>query len=131
MTHLRKLIAAIGIASLCGTAAFADCGAANNADLADSIAYGHAYSKHHAEFDNGAVVNGIAFPDEDITNANDFALFLLGILNTPSLNKALNNDRHAYWDTPTGTIIIENRNVDDCGTAFRPNDGVDYYNRQN
>lgn len=108
-------------------AASAHCTATDNATTSAAIAHGHAYTKHHAEFDNGAVIDGVAFPDLNITNANDFAIFLDGILDAPSQNKVLNNNRHGYWDDVTKTVIIVNQGVTDCGTAFRPMAGVAYY----
>ncbi len=131
MTYLKTFTAAAFALALSTGAAVAACGAASNAQFAAAIAHGHAYTKHAAEFVNGAVEAGLAFPDPTIANANDFAGFLEGILNAPTQNKALVNGRHGYWDATTGTIIITNANVNDCGTAFRPSAGVTYYNSQN
>ncbi len=104
-----------------------NCTATTTLDFATDIAHGHAFTKHHAEFVNGKVIDGLAFPDPTIGNAATFTTFLDGILTAPSNNKSLTNNRHAYWDTRTGTVIITNLKPADCGTAFRPTAGKTYY----
>ncbi|MBO6771276.1 MULTISPECIES: hypothetical protein [unclassified Thalassospira] len=108
----------------------ASCSATTNSAFATTIANGHAYTKHKDEFVKGKVIDNLAFPDATIASAGEFATFLEGILDAPSENKSLANSRAAYWDSRTGTIIITNANAGDCGTAFRPTDGVTYYNQQ-
>ena len=104
-----------------------NCTATTNHGFATDIAHGHAFTKHSGEFVKGEVIAGLAFPDDTIANADDFATFLEGILDAPSDNKALSNDRHGYWHDATGTVIITNLKPADCGTAFRPDDGKTYY----
>ena len=94
----------------------ASCTATTNSAFATTIANGHAYTKHKDEFVEGKVIDNLAFPDATIASAGE--------------NKSLANSRAAYWDSRTGTIIITNANAGDCGTAFRPTDGVTYYNQQ-
>jgi len=110
-----------------GTGAQAACNDASSATIAASIAHGHAFVKHSAEFVHGAVIDGLPFPDPTIGDADAFGTFIHGILDAPTASKGLVNDRSAYWATPTGTVVIVNLNVDDCGTAFRPNSGMEYY----
>ena len=44
-----------------------------------------------------------------------------------TVSKSLANDRTAWWEETTGTFIVFNPHDDDCGTAYRPDDGkVDY-----
>jgi len=143
----KKLKACLSATVMAGVAAFAvattvaawpnpayavnNCTAVTNAEFATDIAHGHAFVKHHAEFVNGKVINGLAFPLPTIGDANAFAVFLTGILNAPTANKALVNNRHGYWDAATGTVIITNLKPLDCGTAFRPTSGMTYYNNLN
>src|SRR5262245_4388606 len=111
--------------------AFAACAAApNNAARGQVIANGHSFTKHAAEFANGAVINGLAFPNNNITSATQFVPFVQGIMNAPSRSKTLTGGRIAYWDAATGTIVIFDPASNDCGTAFRPTAGVTYYDNQ-
>ncbi len=107
------------------------CAATDNAQRASAIANGHAFTKHNAEFVNGTVIDGLAFPLPTIANAGTFATFIEGIMNVPDQSKALINNRRAYWSGTTGTVVIYNGNADDCGTAFRPNLGFAYYTNLN
>jgi len=127
--HLPALFLALAcLLALPGSALAANnCTATTYLGFATDIAHGHAFTKHSAEFVNGAVIDGLAFPDPTIANADQFTTFLNGILDAPSDNKPLSNDRHAYWDDATGTVIITNLKPADCGTAFRPNAGKAYY----
>ncbi|MBN9671317.1 hypothetical protein [Roseibium aggregatum] len=108
-----------------------NCTAATNHDFATDIAHGHAFVKHHAEFVHGTDIAGLAFPLPTIGSAAGFAVFLEGILNAPTADKALANNRHGYWDATTGTVIITNLKPLDCGTAFRPTSGMTYYDNLN
>lgn len=126
MTFFAKMGATLAIV-IGATSANAACNSSSTATIAANIAHGHAYTKHAAEFVHGTVIDGLAFPGPTIANADEFATFLQAILDAPSDSKVLANSRSAYWATPTGTVIIVNLNVDDCGTAFRPIAGKQYY----
>jgi hypothetical protein len=65
-----------------------------------------------------------------ITDESEFESFIVDILNNPSDSKNLTNYRHAFWDATTGTIVITDGKTSDCGTAFRPDDGKLYYDKQ-
>ncbi len=138
MKHLtRKLSYLVILLGLClpfvassQLAYAASCPATTQAQLANAIANGHAFTKHSGEFVNGVVIGGLAFPDPTIATAAAFEKFLNGILGAPSDQKPLVNQRHAYWDRRTGTIIISNKNAGDCGTSFRPTNGKAYYDNQ-
>jgi hypothetical protein len=58
----------------------------------------------------------------------EFEKVIHGIVTGTSANRALSGNRVAYWDARTGTIVIFNPAAQDCGTAFRPDKGVSYYN---
>lgn len=101
--------------------------ATNVATIATSISNGHAYTKHSGEFINGVVIAGLAFPNATIASKGAFATFLQPIVSSGATNKALSSNRHAFWDTSTGTVVIFNPGASDCGTAFRPTNGQAYY----
>ncbi|MGZ5207752.1 MAG: excalibur calcium-binding domain-containing protein [Sulfuricurvum sp.] len=68
-------------------------------------------------------------PDEQkIANPEDFQKYIVTVItsNTP---KMILGNRKVYWDTNTGTIVFYDPLSNDCGTAFRPNDGKEYYER--
>jgi hypothetical protein len=83
-------------------------------------------SPHGAQFVQGNVIAGLAFPSASITTRQGFATFIEGIMNNHTASKPLNNNRIAYGHTATGTIVIRNLGADDCGTAFRPDAGQLY-----
>jgi len=131
MKPIKNFLTALVLMLSLPAAANAACTAATNAEFAASIAHGHAFTKHSAEFVNGAVIAGLAFPDPTIANADAFQTFLTPILDGATADKALANNRHGYWDATTGTVIITNLAPDDCGTAFRPTAGMAYYTALN
>lgn len=98
-----------------------------HADVAAKIAHGHSFTKHSDEFVKGFVIAGRPFPDPTIESADDFAVFLTEILDDPTVSRGLSNKRIAHWDDRTGTVIIYNPLPEDCGTAFRPDDGKAYF----
>ena len=85
--------------------------------LATRIAHGHAFEKH--------VLDQGQFPD--ILTPEQFAIEVQRILDNPSASKRLARDRQAYWDEETGTVVIEEPNTTDGGTAFKPFSGKIYY----
>jgi hypothetical protein len=130
---LRNNFAVGLLAVLLGLAApaFAHACAAEHgttAERAAAIANGHSFTKHQAEFVQGNVINGLAFPRATIANATAFATFVQAVMTAPSASRGLSNNRIAYWDSTTGTVVIYNPGAADCGTAFRPTAGITYYN---
>ncbi len=132
---VRRLTSAglIGLAVITASPALVhaknDCTAdpVDHKDLAAEIAYGHSFTKHWAEFVEGFVIDGLAFPDPTIESADEFAGFLTKILDNPTVSRSLSSSRTAHWDDRTGTVIIYNPLPKDCGTAFRPNHGKAYF----
>lgn len=125
--HGRTAVVAI-LLSLAALPAAAACTASTVADQASAIANGHAYTKHKDEFVHGKVINGLAFPNPTIADAGEFATFVAGIMNSPTQQKSLLNQRTGYWDASTGTVVVLNLHADDCGTSFRPTAGISYFN---
>ena len=52
-----------------------------------------------------------------------------GTILNPDGSKALKRGRTAYWNDEEGIIVIIHPNNPDGGTAFRPDDGKDYFDR--
>ncbi|HEC10575.1 MAG TPA: hypothetical protein ENI86_13595 [Acidimicrobiales bacterium] len=64
------------------------------------------------------------FPD--LTDADDFADHVDGIVMNPSQQKKLKDGREAFLGDD-GTVVITNPKDPDGGTAFRPDRGTDYF----
>ena len=88
--------------------------------LAEKIANGHAYDKH--------VIRKGEFPE--VQNQEEFKDLVEGILNHPDEVKDLERGRKAYWDNETGILVIDSPNDPDGGTAFRPPDGKDWFDKE-
>jgi filamentous hemagglutinin len=84
---------------------------------AQEIAGGHAFAKH--------VIKEGQFPG--ITTPQQFAAHIEKIIDKPSAVKNLSNGRTAYWDSASATVVIRNPKAVDGGTAFKPTDGVKYF----
>ncbi|HEX5710363.1 MAG TPA: excalibur calcium-binding domain-containing protein [Sulfuricurvum sp.] len=109
--------------------AYAECLVTTNEEIADKIAHGHAWTNHVNEFSEKKRIANIEMPDtQKIATAEDFQNHIITIIttNTP---KIIPGNRKVYWDAHTGTIVFYDPNSNDCGTAFRPNDGKEYYKR--
>ncbi|MBK8906611.1 MAG: hypothetical protein IPM60_01485 [Rhodospirillales bacterium] len=131
---LRIIAAGALIGLLVGCAEADTCPGDDPASIARAIADGHAYRKHvvqSGEFSAGRRIDGLAFPLASIDTRADFAAFIADILADPDRDKRLANRRHGYWDENTGTVVIYNARAADCGTAFRPDRGVRYYQNLN
>lgn len=127
MKPFRFVFSALLSVLVTTASAHAECTATTTRGIATEIGYGHALLQHSDEFQAGELIDGLAFPDPTITNADDFSRFIEHIMTTTDESKPLINKRTAYWDTRTGTIVIVNLGADDCGTAFRPSRGKAYY----
>lgn len=123
------LTSILAVAAVAAPAA-ANCPATDLRSAAAAIADGHAWAKHRDEFEAGRRIDGLAFPAPGIASDKAFRDFLSDILQDPSEHRRLERDRWAFWDAETGTIVIVNRRAGDCGTAFRPNAGRRYFERQ-
>ena len=42
-------------------------------------------------------------------------------------SKDMSSDRIAWWENNTGTYVVYNPDEDECGSAFRPSSGKEYY----
>ncbi len=85
--------------------------------IARSIAMGHSYEKH--------VVQEKLFPE--VKNKDDFVQVIARVLASPTHHRDLENDREAYFDKKTNTIVIYNPHARDKGTCFRPRAGLKYF----
>jgi hypothetical protein len=85
--------------------------------IAKAIAMGHAYEKH--------VVEEKLFPE--VKNRDDFIELIGKVLANPTHHRDLENDREAYYDNKSNTIVIYNPHAKDKGTCFRPHAGLKYY----
>lgn len=84
---------------------------------AEAIGKGHSYDKH--------VVQGKEFPE--VKSKDDFIQMISNILANPSHTKKLANNREAFYDRPSNTLVLVNPNARDKGTCFRPSAGKRYY----
>ena len=85
--------------------------------IAKAIATGHAYEKH--------VVEEKLFPE--VKNKDDFVEVIANVLANPTHHRELENDREAYFDKKSNTIVIYNPHARDKGTCFRPHAGLKYF----
>jgi hypothetical protein len=85
--------------------------------IAKAIAMGHSYEKH--------VVGEKLFPE--VKNKDDFIDLIAKVLANPTHHRELENDREAYFDKKSNTIVIYNPHARDKGTCFRPRAGLKYY----
>jgi hypothetical protein len=85
--------------------------------IAMVIATGHAYEKH--------VVEEKLFPE--VKNKDDFAKVIAKVLANPTHHRKLENDRQAYFDSKSNTIVIYNPHARDKGTCFKPRAGLKYF----
>jgi hypothetical protein len=85
--------------------------------IAAAIAAGHSYEKH--------VVEEKLFPE--VKNENDFKELIGNVIANPTHHRKLENDREAYYDKPSNTIVIYNPHARDKGTCFRPSAGLKYF----
>jgi hypothetical protein len=89
------------------------------ARIAEQIAAGHSYDKH--------VVEQNEFPW--IRSREHFRDFIARIMKNPTEWKPLEGGRSAYWDKETGTVVVRDPRHPDGGTAFRPDKGKRYYDK--
>jgi hypothetical protein len=85
--------------------------------IARAIAKGHAYEKH--------VVEEKLFPE--VKSTEDFVELIAKVLANPTHHRNLENDREAYFDKKSNTIVIHNPRARDKGTCFRPRAGLKYF----
>jgi hypothetical protein len=81
-------------------------------EQAYDIAYGHAWSDHQHD----------SWIPLGISSQQELAELIDNIMISGE-SKEGRNGRIAYWDEDSGVIVIENPNEWDRGTAYRPSDG--------
>lgn len=87
--------------------------------IAWRIANGHAFESH--------VINSREYPT--ITSQAEFAALIADVISEPDVTRSLSNNRVAYWQEKTKTVVIVDPYHVDRGTAFRPRDGKAYIAR--
>lgn len=91
--------------------------AAVTARVANTIANGHAFARHAAEF-------------PEVSGKSQFTGVIQRVISNPkSLVRSLTDDRTAFFEEATNSLVIVAPKRTDLGTAFRPSDGADYLNR--
>lgn len=85
--------------------------------IARAIGMGHSYEKH--------VVDEKLFPE--VKSRDDFIDLIANVLANRTHHRDLENDREAYYDRKTNTIVIYNPHARDRGTCFRPRNGLKYF----
>lgn len=85
--------------------------------IARAIAGGHSYEKH--------VIDEKLFPE--VKNRSEFTEVIAKVLANPTNHRDLENDREAYYDSKSNTIVIYNPHARDKGTCFRPRAGLRYF----
>jgi hypothetical protein len=85
--------------------------------IAKAIANGHSYEKH--------VVDEKLFPE--VKSRDDFIEVIANVLANRTHHRNLQNDREAYFDKESNTIVIYNPHARDKGTCFRPRAGLKYF----
>src|SRR6516165_10349158 len=85
--------------------------------IAKAIASGHAYEKH--------VVEEKLFPE--VKSRDEFIEVIAKVLANPTHHRELENDREAYFENKSNTIVIYNPHARDKGTCFRPRAGLKYF----
>ena len=83
------------------------------------ISKGHAFNKH--------VLKKGEFQGLGIRTRKQFAEHIEKVIMKPTATKNLDRGRTAYWDKKTGTVVIRNPKDPDGGTAFRPDEGIKYF----
>jgi filamentous hemagglutinin len=90
---------------------------AATARVANTIANGHAFAHHAAEF-------------PEVSGKSQFAGVIQRVISNPnSLVKPLSDGRTAFYEETTNSLVIVDPKRTDAGTAFRPSDGVNYVYR--
>jgi hypothetical protein len=91
--------------------------AAAQKKIAKAISTGHSYEKH--------VIDEKLFPE--VKSENDFMAVIGKVLASPTHHRDLENDREAFYDSKSNTIVIYNPHARDNGTCFRPREGLKYF----
>ena len=94
--------------------------ARHRAQLAgEEIAGGHAFEKH--------VLDRGEFRGLGSRTRQQFANHIENVINNPTSYRQLTGGRTAYWQESTSTLVIRDPFAVDCGTAFQPTAGSQYF----
>jgi hypothetical protein len=85
-------------------------------EVARKMANGHGFQKH--------VIRQREFPG--MTRAK-YQNMVEEIMAQPSEIRGLRNGRRAYWDESRKVVVVYDPNAKDCGSAFKPREGYDYF----
>lgn len=111
------------------SAVYAECSVETKNEIAYKISHGHAWINHAEEFSEKKRIANLEMPaTQKIDTPEEFQHHIVAIMETRA-SKNIPGNRQVYWDDYTGTIVFYDPNSNDCGTAFRPNDGKEYYER--
>lgn len=109
------------------------CGVAqgDTAKWINKVANGHGWTEHSQEFRAGTVIAGLAMPSTPkVTTRTEYQSLMLTIVRSSQFAASLISNRKAWWWKATGTIVFFDSGSPDCGTAFRPDEGKAYFDRQ-
>ena len=87
---------------------------------ARKIAEGHAFDKH--------VVQQGEYPE--ISTREEFADLIAEVMSNPTVSKSLQGGRTGYWHYDLQTVVVTDPYSSDGGTAFRPSEGREYYDKK-
>jgi filamentous hemagglutinin len=87
---------------------------------ARKIAEGHAFDKH--------VVQQGEYPE--ISTRQEFADLIAEVMSNPTVSKSLQGGRTGYWHYDLQTVVVTDPYSSDGGTAFRPSEGREYYDKK-
>jgi len=82
----------------------------------------HTFYKH--------VLDKREFAELDIRTKDQFQTHLENVLENPSRSGDLRNGRSYAYDKDTNTIVIQDPNTPDGGTAFRPEEGEAFIDKR-
>ena len=86
-------------------------------DIAEEIAYGHAFEKHilaQGEFTG------------NIKTRQQFQKHIEMVLDQPTMIRKTGDERIGIWHEETSSMVIYNPRASDGGTAFQPDIFIDY-----
>lgn len=108
---------------------YAECSVTSKNEIAYKISHGHSWVNHAGEFEEKKKIANLEMPaSRKIATPEEFQSHIVTIMDTKT-PKIIPENRQVYWDDNTGTIVFYDPYSNDCGTAFRPNDGKEYYER--
>ena len=123
LTGLDRGLAGIGVLPL--IPGFAGRFSQNAERVAKQISEGHAYNKHVLGINN---VYGKEYGTL-FESRGQFGEYIKNVLSSPSDMKNLSSGRAAFWDNRLGSVVIFDPKNIDLGTAFRPQEGKQFFDK--